>query len=96
LHLGELVFAESLLRQTFEQFLPCVRLAPERAQLGLVVEELGQLAIQQLDELLGAHPSRDTIGWQGLSTLSPTPSPPVRKKGLDMGKSANRRNRRNP
>jgi hypothetical protein len=42
LHLGELVVAEAFLGQALQQFLACVRGAPDGAQFCLVLEEVGQ------------------------------------------------------
>ena len=47
LHLGQLVAAEALLGEALQQLPARVRRAPEGAQLGLVLEELGQLAEEQ-------------------------------------------------
>ena len=48
LHLGELLAAEALLGEPLQQLLARLRLAPQGAQLGLVGEEVRQLAEQQL------------------------------------------------
>ena len=55
LHLGQLLAAEAFLGEPLQELRPRVGRAPERAQFGLVLEELGQLAEEHLHELLRRH-----------------------------------------
>ena len=52
LHLGQLLAAKSFLGKTLQEFLPCIRRAPDGAEFGLVLEKLRQLAEEQFHELL--------------------------------------------
>src|SRR2546426_5009878 len=52
LHRGQLLAAKALLRETLQELLPRIRCTPERSQLGLVLEELGEPAKQHFHELL--------------------------------------------
>lgn len=55
LHFGELLVAEALFGQAGQQLLSGVGNAPEGAQFVFVLEEVRQLAEEQLHELLGRH-----------------------------------------
>ncbi len=55
LHRHQLLVAEILVSQTLEQFCPRVGGAPEGAEFGFALEEVGQLAEEQFHELLCRH-----------------------------------------
>ena len=55
LHLGQLLPPKPFSASPCKQLLARVRRAPEGAQFGLVLEELGQLAEEHLHELLRRH-----------------------------------------
>ena len=55
LHFGELVVAEALIGKAFRSFHAGVGSAPEGAEFGFVLEEIGQLAEEHFHELLRGH-----------------------------------------